>query len=69
MDPNTQFEEKQYISPYQQQQLDNWKNKIQKGLQAAWPYFYRFLNEFLLIMMKVIRGSIQIVKDQLFNKM
>jgi len=68
MDPNMYSQDKQYVSPYQEQRLDTWKNRFKKSMQAAWPYFYRFLNEFLLIMFNVVRGSIRIVKEQLFNK-
>lgn len=64
---NSGYQEQQYADPYQLSQMDTWKNRMKKGVQAAWPYFYRFLNEFLLIMMKVIRGSIQIIKEQLFK--
>lgn len=68
MDPNTGYDEKQFVSPYQQAQMDTWKNRFKKAAQAAWPYFNVFLNESLLIVMKVIRGSIQIVKNQLLNR-
>lgn len=70
MDPygqNNSAEERQFLDPYQRQQVDNWKNRVHKLLLDAWPYFYRFLNELLLIIMKVIRGSIRITKEQLFK--
>jgi hypothetical protein len=71
MDPNNQpvyTEQSSTFSPYQQQQLDNWKNKIKKFMIAAWPYIMRGMNEFILILTKVIRGSIQIMKNQLLNR-
>lgn len=60
-------EEKQFLTPYQQQQMDSWKNRIKKFFIDAAPYFYRFFNEFMLILLKVVRGSIRIAKEQLLR--
>lgn len=67
MDPNAQYQDTQSLNPYQQGQLDTWKNRFKKFSIAAWPYIMRGMNEFLLIMFNVIRGSIRIVKEQLFK--
>ena len=67
MDNSASSDQNQYASPYQQQQMDSWKNTIKKFWINAWPYLYRGINEFLLVMMKVIRGSIKIAKEQLWT--
>jgi hypothetical protein len=67
MDPNNTYQQKQYLSPYQQEQVIGWKTNIKKALMAAWPYFMRFMNEFMLLMFNVIRGTFRIVKEQLFK--
>jgi hypothetical protein len=67
MEPTVNNQSGQYIDPYQQGQLDNWKNRFKKISIAVWPYIMRGMNEFLLVMFNVIRGSIRIIKEQLFR--
>ncbi len=70
MDNNGQqsyLQGKPILDPYQQQQLDSWKNRVHKFFLDALPYVYRAINEILLILMKTIRGSFRIMKEQLFK--
>lgn len=67
MDPNYPYEDKSVISPYQQQQLETWKVRIKKFFIAAWPYIMRGMNDFFILMLNVIRGSIRIIKEQMFR--
>lgn len=61
-------EEKQMLTIEQQQQLNSWKDKIHKFLLDSWPYFYRFFNEFLMYLLKVIRAFFSTAKQELFNR-
>lgn len=64
---NNTAEEKEFLTPYQQQQLSSWKNTLHKVLLDAWPYVYRAINELLILVLKAVRGSFRIIKEQLFK--
>lgn len=64
---NNTAKEKEFLTPYQQQQLNSWKNTLHKALLDAWPYVYRAINEILILVLKAVRGSFRIMKEQLFK--
>jgi hypothetical protein len=61
-------EDKQILTLDQQQQLNSWKDRVHKFLLDAWPYFYRFFNDFLMYMLKIIRSFISTAKEEMFNR-
>lgn len=61
-------EEKEMLSPYQKQQMNSWKNSMQKLLMDVWPSVNRAMNELLLILFKMVRGAFKIAREQLLQK-
>jgi hypothetical protein len=66
--PQNQYpQEKEYLTLEQRQRLGSIIDRIRVIVLNTTPYLTRFVNELMLILLKVVRGSIRIAKEQLLT--